>query len=133
MRIQIPTPCHEDWSAMTATEHGRYCQSCRKEVVDYSRMTDAELVARLRQASGSVCGRVRADQMDRALLVESSWNLGQAVRRRMAGLYGFAALLGGMLLQSRIAVAQRVAPTVVVPAQRYEESDGPRLHFLTLL
>jgi len=32
--LQIANPCHENWESMNAREQGRYCQSCRKTVVD---------------------------------------------------------------------------------------------------
>ena len=68
MRIRIPEPCHEDWFAMTPTERGRHCAACAKTVVDFTRMTDAEVVRYLRHAGGqSVCGRARPAQLDRAL------------------------------------------------------------------
>jgi len=42
--LHIPTPCHEDWNTMTPVEKGKFCGSCNKEVVDFSLMTDAEVL-----------------------------------------------------------------------------------------
>ena len=67
MKISIPEPCHEDWTAMTPRERGRHCASCAKTVVDFTAMTDAEVVGYLRGASGETCGRVRPTQLDRRL------------------------------------------------------------------
>jgi hypothetical protein len=36
MGISIKEPCHEDWSKMTATEKGAFCQKCALEVIDFT-------------------------------------------------------------------------------------------------
>lgn len=48
---------------MTPTADGRHCGSCQHEVVDFSRMTEPEVVAWLaRPAAGTICGYFRAGQ-----------------------------------------------------------------------
>lgn len=54
---------------MTPTAQGRHCAACTKTVVDFSCMTDAEVVAYLSRASGPSCGRFRAGQLSRPLRV----------------------------------------------------------------
>jgi hypothetical protein len=61
----IPEPCHEDWTAMTPSEKGRFCASCQKTVIDFSRMTDTEVVKRLSEVTGSICGRMSDNQLER--------------------------------------------------------------------
>ena len=39
--------------------------SCRKEVVDFSVMTDKEILAHISTVSGNICGRVKDDQLNR--------------------------------------------------------------------
>ena len=69
--IQVATPCHESWDAMTPTGTGRHCAACAKVVVDFTQQTDAEILAYLRQVNGSgkTCGRFRAGQLGRPLWV----------------------------------------------------------------
>jgi hypothetical protein len=43
-QIQIPTPCGENWERMDRGEQGRFCQHCQKTVVDFTGMTDAEVL-----------------------------------------------------------------------------------------
>ncbi|MBD2713591.1 carboxypeptidase-like regulatory domain-containing protein [Microvirga sp. STR05] len=63
MAFSVPNPCPKSWAAMTPTADGRHCGSCQHEVVDFSRMTEAEVTAWLaRPAAGSVCGFFRAGQ-----------------------------------------------------------------------
>ena len=66
--IHIPEPCHEDWQQMTPVDKGRFCQSCAKQVVDFSVMTDQEILIYISKASsGNMCGRFTDDQLQRPL------------------------------------------------------------------
>lgn len=47
-RWQIPTPCHENWNDMTPLDQGRFCSSCQKAVVDFTGLSDAQLIAFLK-------------------------------------------------------------------------------------
>lgn len=65
--IQIPEPCHEDWNKMTPVQQGRYCESCCKEVVDFSLMTDMEIMNFLSKPRGKTCGNFSTDQLNRVI------------------------------------------------------------------
>lgn len=68
IQLNIPNPCHENWEQMKPVEKGRFCDSCKKQVVDFTNMRDEQLVAFFRKrASGSVCGRFKHDQLDRGI------------------------------------------------------------------
>jgi hypothetical protein len=58
IKLSIPTPCHEDWNTMTATQSGKFCASCQKTVVDFSRMSDAEIMRYFADFQGDTCGRL---------------------------------------------------------------------------
>ena len=53
---------------MQPTEKGRHCQSCCKTVVDFTGMSDAEIIRHLSQAGPHVCGRLMPDQLNRTLM-----------------------------------------------------------------
>jgi hypothetical protein len=63
-KIQIPQPCRENWNAMKPNESGRFCNSCSKTVVDFSKMSDVEVQKYLQNAAKDVCGYFRHDQVD---------------------------------------------------------------------
>lgn len=68
LELFIPEPCHANWQDMTPTEQGRFCNACAKEVIDFSMMTDKELVHYFSSLSnGKVCGRVLPEQLDRTI------------------------------------------------------------------
>jgi hypothetical protein len=68
LQLRIPTPCGEDWTRMQPAEKGRHCQSCCKTVIDFTEMSDAEIIRHLSQAGPHVCGRLMPDQLNRTLV-----------------------------------------------------------------
>ncbi|QJD77364.1 carboxypeptidase-like regulatory domain-containing protein [Spirosoma rhododendri] len=78
VRLTIPSPCTQPWQAMTPDQQGRFCAHCQKTVVDFTGMTDAQLVAFLSTPSrASGCGRLRADQLNRALATPTAGKPGR--------------------------------------------------------
>jgi hypothetical protein len=68
MILSIHEPCNQAWDAMTETEKGRFCNSCSKTVVDFTSMSDAQLINYfLEQKNQQVCGRLMSDQLDTVL------------------------------------------------------------------
>lgn len=66
INIKVPKPCHENWHNMTPKEQGRFCGSCQKVVVDFTVMSDKEMLDHISKAAGqSVCGRFANDQLNR--------------------------------------------------------------------
>jgi CarboxypepD_reg-like domain len=80
-QISIPTPCHEDWGKFTPTSTGGFCGSCQKNVVDFSGMSESQLVAYFRDLptdNQHLCGRFRDDQLQKNYDIESwfpEWNI----------------------------------------------------------
>ncbi len=69
LQINIPEPCHENWNNMTETQQGRFCMACQKEVVDFSLMSDKEILQHISNASKSICGRVVDTQLQRDIVM----------------------------------------------------------------
>lgn len=77
IRLEIEDPCHENWDNMNPVEKGssdrviragRYCDSCQKQVIDFSNMSDREIAQFFKKPStGSICGRFMTDQLNRDL------------------------------------------------------------------
>jgi hypothetical protein len=62
--INITKPCHELWQQMVPVDGGRHCQSCCKTVIDFSAMTDKEIISYLGRQT-NVCGRFDDHQLNR--------------------------------------------------------------------
>ena len=66
--ITIPDPCPESWDKMLPVVGGRNCDACCKTVVDFTAMTDAELIGFLQlQKDTPFCGRFLEMQLNREL------------------------------------------------------------------
>jgi len=69
LQLTIPEPCHENWQNMTPTDQGRFCNACAKEVVDFSMMTDTEVLNYFTAVTHEkVCGRVLPSQLERTII-----------------------------------------------------------------
>lgn len=65
MKLQINDPCHEDWNKMKIGLISRHCQSCNKNVMDFTKMNRAEIITYLlSNPNDDVCGRMNRDQFD---------------------------------------------------------------------
>jgi hypothetical protein len=63
IKLKIAEPCHENWNKMLEEEKGRFCLSCQKAVVDFSRMTNEEIIQYFEQNAGKkTCGRIAIHQ-----------------------------------------------------------------------
>jgi hypothetical protein len=68
MKIQLSNPCTIDPSKII----NGYCSECKKDVVDYSEMTDADMLAYI-SLHGLGCGNWREDQLNRPLQPKRSY------------------------------------------------------------
>ncbi len=68
LQLSIPEPCHQNWQQMTPTGQGRFCNACAKEVVDFSMMTDTEVLNYFSMITHQkVCGRALPSQLERTI------------------------------------------------------------------
>jgi hypothetical protein len=66
-KITIPEPCHEDWNKMTPTAKGAFCTSCSKEVKDFTKSTDLEILKTIEKSDRQICGHISNNQLNRPL------------------------------------------------------------------
>lgn len=72
--LHIPSPCHENWSEMTATEKGKFCSSCRKEVIDFTSKSPTEISRLISTSNTSLCGRFTNKQLHTPLVQKDPIN-----------------------------------------------------------
>ena len=75
--IRIAKPCHEDWNKMTQTEKGKFCKVCTKEVFDFTKINDEELVKKV-DNNENLCGRFKSSQLNRKMILEQKSGLSLA-------------------------------------------------------
>ena len=67
IQIAIPEPCHEGWQNMSPVEKGRFCASCQKTVLDFTHLSDNEIL-KLVSKDDNLCGRINVSQLNRNLI-----------------------------------------------------------------
>lgn len=70
--LSIPEPCTERWENMQIQGNSRFCDACRRNLVDYSKLTDADLINLLLKQDGKICGRFHPNQLNRTLFTENT-------------------------------------------------------------
>lgn len=65
MQIGLSFNCNISDSEMQPVSGGAFCNNCQKIVVDYSAMTDAEMLAHIKKHGLAHCGSFREDQLYR--------------------------------------------------------------------
>ncbi len=110
LQVSIPAPCHEDWNRMTPVgRNQRHCGSCAKNVTDFSWMTDREIHQFLAVAGNHLCGRFRADQLERPI---------RALVKPVTGWRSLAAA-GGLLLSAGMSVQAMGTPSSMQPVRDF--------------
>lgn len=115
--FHIPTPCHENWDNMTPEGKGRFCGSCSKQVIDFSLMSDQQVLNYFKQSTGSTCGRFANDQLTRAM---------QPAIEQKKKVWWIAAMMPMLLLfgkvnaQTKKGKVRVTTPTMITPDNRPE-------------
>ncbi|MFD2726290.1 carboxypeptidase-like regulatory domain-containing protein [Hyunsoonleella rubra] len=65
--ISINNPCTERFSQFKQTSTGGFCNSCQKEVIDFRRMSDEQILNYLELKQGNTCGHFKSSQINRAM------------------------------------------------------------------
>lgn len=61
--ISVKEPCSENFESFKATPNGGFCGSCRKEVIDFTRLSDEELIEHFNTSTNETCGRFKKSQL----------------------------------------------------------------------
>ncbi|WP_158638383.1 carboxypeptidase-like regulatory domain-containing protein [Panacibacter ginsenosidivorans] len=115
--FHIPTPCHENWENMTPEGKGRFCDSCSKQVVDFSLMSDQQVLNYFKNASGKTCGRFANDQLQRPMV---------EVAEQKKKVWWVAAVMPLLMLFGRVNAQKKIGkvklgtPVKVIPDNRPE-------------
>lgn len=64
-QIENTFSCHEDWGKMSPSEKGRFCNTCQKEVIDFTVLSKSEIVEVFKQNNfQTLCARAEKSQLE---------------------------------------------------------------------
>lgn len=62
--IKLGFTCSQEWEGMEPVSSGRYCQGCQKEVIDFTQLSDQEIIGYFEQKRKlKTCGHFNEDQL----------------------------------------------------------------------
>lgn len=61
--LRLNKPCDEKWENMTPNERGSFCDSCSKNVIDFTRLSQLEISEIMKKSDGNICARVTSTQL----------------------------------------------------------------------
>ena len=120
LKLKIEKPCHENWDEMTPNEQGRFCSHCTKNVIDFSKKSNEEVLSFFlnRQKSEHLCIRINQEQEEGIVINRSRIHFPNFVRQ-----FAVATLIGFSIAGTPIAVngqnvvkgveADRTAPNLI--------------------
>jgi hypothetical protein len=123
LSLSIPRPCSQKWSSFQKTAEGGFCGSCQKVVVDFTSMSDEQIVSYFKSRPSHTCGKFRPAQLTQYPLYSNTTHF-----LRAPSLLKVAALSLGFLFGSRETTAN-------IHHQRVEVSEtaGAQHHYSPLL
>ena len=65
-KISIPKPCNQNWNSMSPNKNGRFCNSCDKTVIDFTKMNNPEISKYFSENSNNerICGHFKFNQIE---------------------------------------------------------------------
>ena len=67
IQLSVPEPCDKKFSEMILAKDGNFCDSCEKVIIDFTNMTDNEIVNIFIKNKRKICGQFRKDQLNRKI------------------------------------------------------------------
>jgi hypothetical protein len=125
--VKISKPCSESWASMTDSGKGRYCSHCTKNVVDFTQLTDNEILQLVENATGKLCGRFNQEQLNRCLIQTGKKSVNPQLYKILAGLLLLSSAENSIAHEEKSAtsiVAQPVNDNLVMPEIMHKESKN---------
>jgi hypothetical protein len=120
LNLSIPTPCSQPWGSFTQVQGGGFCTSCSKVVVDFTTMTDEQIINHFKHATGDTCGRFLPGQL-------RSYTFGDQVNVRPGWMLikaGFLSLLFLIIARPATAQVPTTKPKTEIPGSYRMSADS---------
>jgi hypothetical protein len=114
VKISIANPCQVEWNTMRHEEGGAYCSKCSSHVVDFTKMTDAQVLETIAGMNGKRCGRFSVEQTNRPIIKKQPAKSQFRIKALLAGLAAFMGMKNAYAENSL---------GITPPAIRFEQFD----------
>lgn len=124
VQFQVKEPCSEKWGNMHTLPGGKFCNSCEKTVVDFTQMTDNEIIRFFEKNNQKLCGSFRPDQLNRDIkypLPSSSLKKWTSIAAIAAGLLAWTPMTAqtGFPIEN-IFIIKKFQQKNNFPSQKYQ-------------
>lgn len=72
INLSIKKPCSENFDSFTPTSVGGFCAACQKEVIDFTTMSEEEIILYFSSTTQRTCGRFEPSQLKTYKKIASS-------------------------------------------------------------
>ena len=119
-KITIPEPCHEDWNTMTRTDQGRFCQTCSKEVIDFTSVTNNKILNHLSQ-NKNTCGRLSSQQLNTPILIPKTKSLKWSLLPYVSSLLFALGMTNPLVAQEKPKIEITTKQYISIPLQQTQQ------------
>jgi len=115
--LTINNPCSQDWANMSQnqSECCRYCENCEKKVIDFSDMPDIDILNKIQELPGKICGRFDKEQLDRLLKYTKQSSGNNYVNKIIASLLLFTVVSEEKSLGQNIPIESTIQSEIGKP------------------
>lgn len=116
--LGIDKPCSEKFDNFKTTKAGGFCGSCQTEVIDFTQMTDKEIILYFQNNQKKSCGRFNETQLKTYSTVLPSKRM-YSLKKIGIGLMSFSLL---SILAINKSQAQQTTPTAITETSKNTEN-----------
>ena len=108
--LEIANPCTENFDKMVPNSNGSFCNSCAKNVIDFSNKTNSEIARIILESKGkNICARLKTTQLEN----EFEYNEISKVNN-----FKYAAIAVSILLTSSVVAQEKVPVETEISVQK---------------
>ncbi len=114
--LKLTNPCQEKWENMKPNAKGSFCDSCSKNVIDFTQLNSNEISNIVKETKGSICARFSQNQLNEPLIDE-----------KFAKEYSFpfSNVAAGVMIATTLTMSQKAqAETIQFETEYVQQTDS---------